>query len=263
MIAMLTTCSFLTAASVTGLPGSQSIFINPTLYKPEKLSPDSDAGRKAYERENCASCHSIGAAGGCLAPPFDGIGAHRSRAFILARISNSPAEVKQFRKLYPHEELFERHPRLPSREAALITAYLLTVPECDAGYRVLKHTVLNDNSKIENKDSKNSDVSNEIKARDIDQGKTAFMANGCLSCHSIGNLGGHFAPALDGESKRRDRSYVQERITNAQFFIQKMPDEYGERGLVMPPANLTKKDIEQVTDFIMSLPDKVETAPQD
>lgn len=255
MIAMLTTCSFVTVTSVTGLPGSQSIFINPTLYKADSSTPTSSAGRMAYERENCASCHSIAGAGGCLAPPFDGIGAHRSRAFILARITNSAAEVKQFRHLYPGQELLE-HPRLVPREARLITSYLMTIPESDAGYRVLKHSIVNGAEEAEQNESKNSNRNGESKIEDIEKGKSAFMSHGCLSCHSVGNLGGHFAPALDGESNRRNRSYVQERITNSEFFIQKMPDEYGERGTVMPPSNLTKSDIKQVTDFIMSLPDK-------
>jgi len=255
MIALLTTCSFVTIASVTGLPGSQSIFINPTLYKADSRTSSSNAGRKAFERENCASCHSIHGTGGCLAPPFDGIGAHRSRAFILARITNSPAEVKQFRHLYPSQELLE-HPRLVPREARLITSYLMTIPESDAGYRVLTHSIVNDAAETEQHESNKLSLSGEGKREDIEKGKSAFMSHGCLSCHSVGNLGGHFAPALDGESKRRDRSYVQERITNSEFFIQKLPDEYGERGTVMPPSNLTKNDIKQVTDFIMSLPDQ-------
>ncbi len=258
MIAMLTTSSFLTIASVTGLPGSQSIFINPTLYKADDLSSDSEAGRMAYERENCASCHSINAKGGCLAPPLDGIGAHRNRAFVLARITNSQVEIRHFKKLYPHEELFESHPRLQAREARLITSFLMTIPECEAGYRVLKHSLINDNGEIDKREAKNLSLNDGSKLRDIEQGKTAFMSHGCLSCHSVEGLGGHFAPALDGENQRRNRSYVLERITNSEFFIQKVPDEYGERGLVMPPANLTEKDIKQITDFIMSLPDKAQ-----
>jgi hypothetical protein len=68
-------------------------------------------------------------------------------------------------------------------------------------------------------------------------------------------MGGHFAPALDGISKRRDRSYVERVISKSELMPINSEDtsEYSERGNIMPPAGLTKEQIQKVTDFVMTL----------
>ncbi|MFX5480904.1 cytochrome c, partial [Acinetobacter baumannii] len=67
-----------------GLPGSQSIFIAPTLYRARTVDANSDKGRTLFQRHQCSSCHSIAGVGGCLAPPLDGVGSRRNKSFILA-----------------------------------------------------------------------------------------------------------------------------------------------------------------------------------
>jgi len=85
----------------------------------------------------------------------------------------------------------------------------MTIPECDAGYRVLtQSSIVNDAAETEQHESKNSSLRSEGKKEDIEKGKSAFVSHGCLSCHSVGNLGGHFAPALDGESNLQIRNFL-------------------------------------------------------
>jgi mono/diheme cytochrome c family protein len=242
--------------SVTGSPKPQPIVISPTNYKAHKSSQASQNGKALFQREHCAACHSIDSKGGCLAPPLDGIGAHRSQDFILARITDTAAEIEQFNRLHPNGELLQ-HPRLKPEKAHLITAFLLTLPEPAEGFRIGAHQKSQTNNSNPMGAATNQSEMNEPRttAEDIRRGREQFMSHGCISCHSVNSLGGRFAPPLDGESKRRERAFVEERITDAQFFTQKFPDEYGERGSVMPPTDLNSKDIKQITDFIMSLPE--------
>jgi mono/diheme cytochrome c family protein len=139
----------------------------------------------------------------------------------------------------------------------LITTFLLTLPEPADGFRIGAHQ----KSQTEKSNPKEAiarqaePAEPQISAEDIRRGREEFISHGCISCHSVNGLGGRFAPPLDGESGRRERPFVEERITNAQFFTKEFPDEYGERGLVMPPTDVSSKDIKQITDFIMSLPE--------
>jgi mono/diheme cytochrome c family protein len=230
-----------------------SILIPPSTYKAPAKSAESVRGQKQFQKYNCATCHSVESEGGCIAPPFDGIGARRSKEFILARITKDAKAIKAFEKLYPQGELFE-HPRIPAIQAKEIAAYLLTIPDPAFGFRVTPHS-LTSTVKIDDKQTVQPKKDGpKATQSDIASGREVFNQRGCIACHSIGNFGGHFAPRLDGISSRHDRDYVSNRITAAEFYAQKNPDEYGERGTVMLPSGLTKEQIQKVTSYLMSLP---------
>jgi|SRR5277367_1221645 len=238
---------FATCSSGKEVP---TVVIAPAKYIPQAENNQSLKGKAEFERRNCAGCHSIGGSGGCLAPPLDGIGARRSKGFILARITNEPGAVKEFEKLYPHAELLT-HPRLSAQSAKLIASYLMTLPEPQGGFTVNKHTTKTDAYQESHKQHPLISTSETIA-----KGKTLFYERGCISCHALGQIGGHFAPRLDGISKRRDRTYIEDRISTTEFLTQKVPDEYQERGTVMPPTNLSEEQIQQVATFLLSLPEE-------
>jgi len=216
-------------------------------YQPQPESGDSTKGKALFEKNKCAACHSIDNKGGCLAPPLDGIGSRRSKTFILARITNERSAIEQFERLYPQAELLV-HPRLSAGDAKLISTYLLTLAEPGVGFQLTPHRVNQGRVSASQAESKS--------AVSIKTGKKVFYERGCIACHSIGGIGGQFAPSLDGISQRRDRKYVAERINAAQLVAQNQTDEYSARGAVMPPLNLSEKEILQVTDFLMTLPAK-------
>ncbi len=218
--------------------------IPPKSFTPSPASGQSKAGKQLFQRNNCGSCHSIDGSGGCLAPSLDGIGARRNTTFILARITNSPAAIKRFERLYGPELMV--HPRLTAQSAGRIAAYLMTLPEPKGGIRVLPHT-RNDQAGI------NVSQSGQ-KTADAAKGKVLFYDHGCIACHSIGAVGGHLAPRLDAVSARRTRQFITERISNAKFVIETTTDEYQGRENVMPSANLNEEEVRSITDFLMSLP---------
>lgn len=224
--------------------------VHPEFYKPVPVNASSRAGKEAVKKYNCTMCHSIEDKGGCLAPPFDGIGAYRNRQFILARITFGSAAEEEFEKLYEEKEQLMPHLRVPSVDAKNIAQYLLTLPSPSGGFYVGAHTHNLNQRQPGIEESRSAAQSN---AKRIAAGKQLFYERGCTACHSIGNIGGHFAPALDDISKRRSKDYIQEHISNAQLLPQNSAGEYKARGTIMPPSGLGSDEISKVTAFLMSL----------
>lgn len=215
-------------------------------YVPARPNQASIAGKKIFQRHLCSNCHSIEAVGGCLGPPLDGAGARRSKSYLLDRITNSAAAKARFERECAFELM--EHPRIPSSEASQVVSYLLTLPEPKGGFHVAGHKAVAANK------AGSSEQSTAPATASLEVGKKLFYQRGCAECHAIGNVGGQFAPNLLGIAQQHDRNYIQQRITNAQLLTVSEPDEYGGKGAVMPPLNLSSEETKQIVDFLMSLP---------
>lgn len=202
--------------------------------------PPVEKGKELLERNGCNTCHSIKGKGGCLAPPYDGISSRRSKEFILSRITNSKAAVQKFEKLYPETELMP-HPRISASDAKAITEYLLKLPQPKTGFKATPHVVT-------------SDMTNIDLAGNLKKGRSLFFEKGCSTCHSVAGLGGQFAPKLDGVGKREGKDYLTKKMTAAELLMQNTSDEYGERGTTMPPSSLSKQDMADIAEYLMSIP---------
>ncbi len=223
------------------------LIVKPNNYIPLLQDASSRSGKVVFQQNNCMTCHSISGQGGCLAPPLDGIGAYRSKEFILSRITRGPAAEAEFAKLYGKPELMP-HLRIAPNEAKLITQYLLTLPIPTNGFLVGTHKT---NINV----GKSTEKQETIEASDptiIKEGRQLVYQYGCIACHSIHGIGGHFAPTFDDLNKRRTENHVREHITNVEFFTQNGDDEYGGRGTVMPPSGLSKAEIDKICKFLMS-----------
>jgi len=210
-------------------------------YRPVAITADSKEGQKLFEKNNCAVCHSIGAKGGCLAPPLDGIGGYRSSIYMLSRIEKGSKAEHKFESLHPAGELLE-HPRLSSVDAHKIVKYLQTIPNLKGGYKITAHKP---NPVVD------SGAQEPVSQKSIESGRFAFSKGGCLACHSLGSVGGHFAPRLDGIRDRKDRAYIVARISASELLTD--TDEYSSRGNPMPPANLSAADIQNIANYLSSL----------
>ena len=204
-------------------------------------------GKKILSAQNCTSCHSVNRSGGCLAPPFDGIGSRRGKEFILARITDSPASIAKFSRLYQANELMP-HRRLPRVLAEDVAAYLVSIPSPKGGLQASPHKV----RKVETAKLPASKLSLSQDA--ISTGKKLFYTKGCMECHSVFGAGGQFAPGLDGIAQRRDRASIAARISGAELLLLGVGGEYHEKGTVMPPSNLTDAERNSITEFLLSLP---------
>lgn len=222
------------------------ILVKAPTYKPVVSPNTAKRGRAIYAAESCSQCHSIEGKGGCLAPPFDAIGVRRSKQFIFSRIADTPEALRRFHELYQTPELMP-HLRVSEKTAKAITEYLVSLPAPKDGFKIATH-------KVGAEKTNDAVVTAAPTASELENGKRLFYERGCMACHSIGDLGGNFAPRLDGIKERRDRGFVTTRISDAEFFVQKYPDEYGERGTLMVPSGLNAQEIKSIADYLMSLP---------
>jgi cytochrome c2 len=272
--------------------------IEPGKFRPVKSGALSIKGKEYYEAGRCDTCHSIDGKGGCIAPPLDGIGARRSRFFVIARITDDRVMRDKFNELYSEQELMP-HIRVPAPQANAIASYLLTLSEPSSGFLIKGHAVqpastdsqsgadqstdkittggeAANESKAANEDESGSqdnftardkeasilDPDDEqlrkVQARvdSIENGRKLFSDKGCIACHSIGELGGRFAPALDGIGSRLAADSIKAKLTKAEFLLSDTADsesEYSSRGIVMPPLNLSEKEMNDLTSFLKSL----------
>ncbi len=139
------------------------------------------------------------------------------------------------------------HLRVSEKTAKALAEYLVSLPAPKEGFKIATHKVTAEKT-IDTKETSTPT------AAEIGRGKRLFYERGCMACHSIGDLGGNFAPRLDGIKERRERGFVTTRISDAEFFVQKYPDEYGQRGTLMVPSGLDANEIKSIADYLMSLP---------
>ena len=81
-------------------------------------------------------------------------------------------------------------------------------------------------------------------------GALVYQQNHCNSCHKVNGVGQTVGPPLNGLSKRRSRSWVEDHFLD--------PAKLSP-GSFMPPYKLSRKDLDNLTSYLFALPDN---APQ-
>ncbi len=116
---------FIVLPHMTRLPAEQPTVVQD--YKPKPKSDESEAGRKLYFSQGCVACHSISNMGGWIGPRLDGIGGRRSKEYIASHITNASAHKSEVEATRQKSKM--PITKLPPREIARITEFLLTLPE--------------------------------------------------------------------------------------------------------------------------------------
>ena len=78
------------------------------------------------------------------------------------------------------------------------------------------------------------------------QGAMVFQQNHCGTCHQVNGVGVKLGPPLNGLAKRRAQSWVEEHFADPSKLV---PDS------IMPPYRFTSRDLNNLTAYLMSLPD--------
>ena len=112
-------------SSTAGLPGA---------YIPAPVTDASRAGEALYKKLECNACHAIAKQGGEVGPALDGIGAKRSRAFLIGHITNPEAHAKNLPKEHPKEVMMPAT-SATAEEIGQMADYLLTLPELQGSGR--------------------------------------------------------------------------------------------------------------------------------
>jgi ubiquinol-cytochrome c reductase cytochrome b subunit len=76
------------------------------------------------------------------------------------------------------------------------------------------------------------------------EGARVCQANHCSACHTVNGAGNAIGPSLNGLSKRRSRSWVEQHFADPRKLS---------AGSIMPPYRLGGQEIENLTAYLLSL----------
>jgi ubiquinol-cytochrome c reductase cytochrome b subunit len=173
-----------------------------------QLSPLEMAGVGYLRDESCIDCHSIGGRGGKIGPDLTRTPIRQVIRHFSGRSGSRPGSA-----MPPFE--------LSNAQMNSLTAFLL---------------------KLNPENATALDNAPEFAV----QGALVYQANGCSECHKVNGVGMSVGPALNGLSKRRTRSWVEEHFADPRKLSP---------GSIMPAFKLSQKDLESLTSYLFALPE--------
>lgn len=186
-------------------------FSQATGYEPRAQDRRSKRGKALYDRFNCAQCHAVESQGGEVGPPLDGIGGHRGRDWMIARLLDPAQQMKEFPEIYGGKPNIMPHPGVSKKQAELLADFLLTLPEPKAGFAVTHHQI-----------PKGSAISPSItewqpksESEASRNGKELFLKLRCSACHSIDGSKDRFGPDLAGIGSRLSAERLDKILSGA------------------------------------------------
>ncbi len=206
--------SLTAAAVITTPPEAREVAVDysaPTDWM--QLSPEEMAGIAYFRQENCVSCHGMDGNGAQIGPDLTRITIHRNAAWMIQHFK-SPQGVRPGSSMPPIQ--------LSDAQLNSLAAFLLKLNPDNA-------------SALEN--------APEFAVK----GALVYQANGCSDCHKVNGVGMDVGPALNGLSKRRSRSWVQDHFAD--------PEKLSP-GTSMPPFKFSKQDLENLTNYLFALPER-------
>ena len=215
------------------------------------LAEDSKAknntGKDLIKQKGCLNCHFVQGDGGFIGPPLDGISSHRSKKQLI-EVLTRPVTPQKVTNRYPTAEEIMKHVSLNKVDAEKIASYLLTLPDPNLKS---KHT----EKLFENSLPKGFKFTPDEPSKSSRKGMKLFNKNGCFACHSLDGKDDRLGPSLDGVGAYRSRAFIENRIARGALVIY-AGKEYKPSRFSMPPSDLSKKQITQIADFLMTLPEK-------
>lgn len=184
----------------------------PIGYEPPEPDSRSAKGKALYSKYNCAQCHSIESGGGELGPPLDGIGGHRGREWIIARLLDPEKQMKAFPAVFGGAPNIMPHMGLSKKDAAFIADYLLTLPEPGGGFAVQRHPI--DKEKIADKELLNNWRPHNLSEASRN-GRILFTQLHCGACHSVDGSADRFGPDLAGVGSRLSSKKLERILSGA------------------------------------------------
>lgn len=223
-------------------PGTMDKYLFPPVgYEPLESDSRSEKGKSLYSRYNCQQCHSILGVGGELGPPLDGIGGHRGREWIIARLINPEKQMKDFPAIFGGAPNIMPHMGISKKDAAFIADYLLTLAEPEGGFAVERHPVDDEKPLAQELTADWRPQSSSNASR---SGRALFSALHCGACHSVDGSRDRFGPDLAGIGARVSSKRL-EKILSGAVHSPVMKEQ---------TENLGDERIYDLKEFLLTLP---------
>lgn len=228
--------------------------VGPVGYVPAPVSPESRRGEIVYGRLDCARCHAIRNLGGSNGPPLDGIGARRDSGFLSAHLTDPEEHARKYPELHGGLPNRMPHPNASPEEIVELVAFLRTLPEPKAGFRVSSH-----GAHLSDEPPPSGPFTPSQPSEGSRQGERLYFEKGCAACHVVRGSGGGFGPNLDGVGANRSRTFLTGHVTNPAIHAERFPGEH-RAAAAMPPTSASPEEIESIVDFLLTLPPAKPTA---
>lgn len=201
-----------------------------------------ESGKTLVDRQGCKNCHVVEGTGSFLAPPLDGL--PRSKEEIIVKLTQSKPQ-KRLPYALPAELM--SHVHVSKADAKLIADYLSTLP--DNKIETKGHGTL---PGIPEQSPAGAHFVAQPKSASSERGALLYKDKGCIACHAVGSIGGTAGPNFAGVGARRSRNFIMSRIATGAVFLPK-PGQ-SSSGFTMPPSKLSEQEIEDLTNWLMTLP---------
>jgi cytochrome c553 len=222
----------------------------PVGYTARKQDRRSNQGRLLYARFACAQCHAVKGEGGEIGPPLDGIGGHRGREWLTARVLEPEKQNADFPDMFGNKPSMMPHKVQKLKEAELLSDYLLTLEEPKEGFSVARHSA----GEVETDIEQNGTTFSPLQETDASRsGRELFSDLHCAACHSLDGTNDRFGPDLAGIGERLTDKKLEKILTGAV------------RSLVMKKQarNLGEEQVYDLKAFLLTVPkaDSKKTSP--
>ena len=108
-------------------PDTSAVSYTPASYTPASVSDSSRAGELLYKKLDCASCHTIKGQGASVGPTMDGVGARRTRQFLIDHMADPEKHAKKLPMDHPQGSSMPAV-NATADELAKLADYILTLP---------------------------------------------------------------------------------------------------------------------------------------
>ncbi len=228
-------------------PTVSHFVLQPTGYKPRTKDGRSEIGKSLYARFNCAQCHSIKGQGGEVGPALDGIGAHRGREWLTARVLEPEKQSAEFPEMFSGATVMP-HRVQKLKEAERLCDFLLTLDEPASGFSITHHEVEKDTDD----GTKSADWKPQPENEASKSGRELFSSLHCGACHSLDGSRDRFGPDLAGIGARLSDKKLEKILSGAV------------RSAVMKKQarKLGDEQIFDIKSFLLTIPKPTLPSPQ-
>lgn len=195
-----------------------------TMEKLEKRAPEIteavNAGKMVWHKYDCIGCHTILGNGSYFAPDLTKTAEKKPKEYLKQHLMNPKA-------LNPKAAM----PTLgiTPEEAENLIAFLTWVSKINTNNWPPKPIL---------------EASALTGGKDMTPGKKLYQSFGCSNCHMISGIGGTTGPDLTHVGNKRDRSWLIGHFKDPRAYV---PNS------VMPAVNAPEADIEQLTEYMLTL----------
>ena len=195
-----------------------------TLGKLDQRAPaiteEVNAGKMVWHKYDCIGCHTIFGNGSYFAPELAKITEKKPKDYLKKflmnpKAVNAKASMPKF--------------GITSEEADKLLAFLDWTAKVDTNGWPPKPILA---------------VAAGVGGQELTAGQKLYQAHGCSGCHMINGIGGTTGPDLSHVGSRRDRAWLVGHF--------KDPDDYV-KGSAMPKVEAAQADLEQLTDYMLTL----------